>query len=81
MGWTGKVRSDAISGNMLFNAVRACAMAAGVGVGGEEDMSVTLVPTRSRMKGSGAGQGPQKKLGMKTLVGNLEEEMPCKSGT
>lgn len=80
MDRTGKVRSDAISGNMLFNAVIACAMAAGVRVGGEEEMNMALVLRCSSMRGSGAGQGPQKKLGIKTLVGNLEEEMPCNSG-
>lgn len=80
MDRTGKVRSDAISGSMLFNAVIACAMAAGVRVGGEEETNMALVLRGSSMRGSGAGQGPQKKLRIKTLVGNLEEEMPCNSG-
>lgn len=65
MDWTGKVRSDVISGNLLFDAAIACAMVAGVRVCGEEELSVMLVPRRSSMRGSGAGQGPQRKLGIK----------------
>lgn len=73
MDWTGKVRSDAVSGNMLFNAVIACAMAAGVRVGGEEELSKMLVLRCSSIKGSGGRARATKESGNKNFGGKPRE--------